>query len=73
VARELLGAQFAGIRPRADGLELVFDRAPEGARPGDAARCCVRLAHPCGRGPKPTVQGADWTFRLPAGATSPTW
>lgn len=66
---ELLDAHFAGIRPRADGLELVFDRAPEGARPGRRSALCVRLAPPVWAWTEPAVQGADWTFRLPAGAS----
>jgi len=66
---ELLGAQFSGIRPREGGLELVFDRAPEGARPGRRSALCVRMAPPVWAWTEPAVQGADWTFRLPAGAT----
>jgi hypothetical protein len=65
---ELLGSQFAGIRPRADGLELVFDRAPEGPRPGRRSALCVRLAPPVWVWTEPAVQGAEWAFRLPGGA-----
>jgi hypothetical protein len=66
------GAVFAGLRPATGGHELVFDRAPDGARPGRRFALVVRLAPPVwawlddagrdGRG------SADWTFRLPEGS-----
>ena len=68
---ELAGAAFAGLRPRDGGHELVFDRAPEGARPGRRSALCVRLTAPVWAWTAPTVPGAsapDWTFRLPAGS-----
>ena len=68
---ELVGATFAGLRPRDGGHELVFDRAPEGARPGRRSALCVRLTAPVWAWTAPTVPGAsapDWTFRLPAGS-----
>jgi len=68
---ELVGAAFAGLRPRDGGHELIFDRAPEGARPGRRSALCVRLTAPVWAWTAPTVPGAgapDWTFRLPAGA-----
>jgi predicted ribosome quality control (RQC) complex YloA/Tae2 family protein len=66
---ELVGASFAGLRPRADGVELVFDRAPEGTRPGRRTVLCVRFAPPLWAWTEPAPPGgADWTFRMPAGA-----
>ncbi|MEP7029155.1 MAG: NFACT family protein, partial [Candidatus Eisenbacteria bacterium] len=68
---ELVGAAFAGIRPAGGGLALVFDRAPEGARPGRRSVLTVRLAAPvwAWTAPQPAGAALDWTFRLPAGAT----
>jgi len=68
---ELVGAAFAGLRPRDGGHELIFDRAPEGARPGRRSALCVRLAAPVWAWTAPTGPGSeapDWTFRLPAGS-----
>jgi len=67
---ELVGAAFAGLIARTDGFTLVFDRAPEGARPGRRSALCVRLAPPVWAWTEPPIAAiADWTFRLPAGAT----
>jgi len=67
-AAELVGAQFAGIRPAEDGFELVFDRPPEGARPGRRSALRVRLAPPVWAWTAPLAPDArDWAHRLAGG------
>src|SRR5262245_22778692 len=67
---ELVGASFAGLRPTDDGYELVFDRPPEGARPGRRSALRVRLAAPVWAWTAPLAPDArDWTHRLAGGPT----
>ena len=64
-ASELVGALFAGLRPTDDGVELVFDRPPEGARPGRRSALRVRLAPPAWAWTAPIAPDArDWAHRL---------
>ena len=44
--RELAGAVWAGLRPTPAGFEAVFDRAPEGTRPGRRLVLALRFAPP---------------------------
>ena len=64
---ELAGALFAGLRPTDDGFELVFDRPPDGARPGRRSALRVRLAAPvwAWTGPLAPGDGRPWAHRLP--------
>jgi hypothetical protein len=43
---ELIGATWAGLRPTRAGFAAVFDRAPDGERPGRRLALVVRLAPP---------------------------
>jgi hypothetical protein len=44
--RELAGAAWAGLRPTPAGHEAVFDRAPDGTRPGRRLALVLRFAPP---------------------------
>jgi hypothetical protein len=68
--RELAGAVWAGLRPTAAGYEAVFDRAPDGKRPGRRLALVLRLAPPAwlwlddaGR----DGRGRDYAYRPPEG------
>jgi len=62
-AEDLVGANFAGVRATPAGFELVFDRAPDGARPGRRSALWVRLAPPVWA----------WTGPAAAGEAQGTW
>ena len=66
-ADELVGALFAGLRPTDDGCELVFDRPPEGARPGRRSALRVRTTPPVWAWTAPVAPGEarPWAHRLP--------
>jgi predicted ribosome quality control (RQC) complex YloA/Tae2 family protein len=67
-ADDLVGANFAGVRKADAGCELVFDRAPDGARPGRRSALWVRLAAPvwAWTGPAAAADAPGaWAYRPP--------
>ena len=68
--RELASAAWTGLRPAVDGLEAVFDRAPDGTRPGRRIGVRIRLAPPLwlwSDDADRDGRGRDYAYRPPEG------
>ncbi len=68
---ELLGAAWAGLFPTRAGFAAIFDRAPDGVRPGRRFALRLRLAAPLWAWLEEAGRdgGRDFVYRPPEGAS----